>query len=268
MTPLTFASRHLHHDRPATLQFARWTARWTVLYALALGAAGLPVHAAPYEAKVHQPEAAPFQEKVFELETKWVRPPQGEPGGSVLLGRAEVAYGLTRHSEISVNLFASRQQGKLQANGGKIAHIQVFTEDEKATWRFGMKNEVVLVTGGGEPDEAFYEFTPIVQWQAGAWNLTVNPSLDLMLRGKREWVFAPTARLGLDLPDDRALSLEYYAEMGPVKRLLPAAQRPDIAYLSFESAAKGSSWSVGVGRGVRAVSDRWVLRVIAAFPFR
>jgi hypothetical protein len=225
------------------------------------------VHAASFEVKIHDELIAPHLETSFEAEVKLYKPPSSTPvSAPVLLSRFEVARGITTSSEISINAFTSQLDGKVQFNGGKIAHIYIPEHDEAGWFHYGVKNEINTLYGLNEPSTVFYELTPIMAFRSASWRLTFNPSLDFYLNGERKNTFAPATKLAYSLFGNQTLGLECYSEWGPLRHPVAFNQRPDSAYVVWDFSTHASSWSVGVGRGVNAVGDQWVVKIIGSVP--
>ncbi len=243
----------------------RKTCQWASISAMALLCTG--VEAAPFEVKIHDELIAPHLETTFEAEVKLYRPPVGSTlPSNVVQSRFEVAYGLSQGSEVSFNLFTSHFDEKTQVNGGKVAHIYIPEHDESGWFHYGVKNEVNSVNGLNEPHAVFYELTPIVGFHVDRWRLTLNPSLDFYFNGNRKTVFAPAGKLTYAVTEHHSVGVEYYSEMGPLHQPTPFAQRPDAAYLVWDTSTPQSNYSIGVGKGVNAVGDKWILKLIGSVP--
>ncbi len=234
---------------------------------LLLAWCALPVCAAPFEVKIHDELIAPHQEYSFEAEVKLYKPPLGGTiGSSVVQSRFELAKGISPTSEFSVNLFTSAFDNKTQINGGKVAHIYIPEHDENGWFHYGMKNEINSVYGLNEAHAVFFELTPILGFHFVQWRITLNPSVDMYLNGDRKTIFAPAGKVSRQLTGDYSLGVEYYSETGPIKHPTAFSERPDAAYLVLDTHSKTSTYSVGIGRGIHAVGDRWVVKLIGAIP--
>ena len=239
-----------------------------IFYAILICAVYAPtIDAAPFEVKIHDELIAPHQEYSFEAEIKLYKPPTaGAIGASVLQSRFEIAKGISTSSEVSVNLFTSAFNNQTQINGGKIAHIFIPEHDESGWFHYGIKNEINSIYGLNEAHAVFIEMTPILGFHIDSWRMTLNPSVDLYLNGDRKTIFAPAGKISRKLTGDYSLGLEYYSETGPIKHPTPFTQRPDAAYLVFDTHTTTSTYSVGIGKGIHAVGDRWVVKLIGSIP--
>ena len=227
----------------------------------------LRVCAAPFEVKIHDEQITPNQEYAFEAEIKLYKPPTGSSiGSSVIQSRFEIAKGMTANSELSINLYTSAFDHQTQINGGKIAHIYIPEHDEDGWFHYGMKNEINSVNGLNEAHTVFLELTPILAFHLANWRLTLNPSVDLYLNGDRKTIFAPAGKVTRKITNHHSLGLEYYSETGPIHHPTPYTQRPDVAYLVFDKYSKTSTYSLGLGKGIHAAGDRWVVKLISSIP--
>lgn len=225
----------------------------------------MAVHAAPFEVKIHDELIAPHLETTFEAEVKLFKPPSSAKfSAPVFLSRFEIAQGVTKSSEISINAFTSQFDGKTQFNGGKIAHIYIPEHDEEGWFHYGVKNEINSIHGLNEPHAVFYELTPIIAFRFAPWRLTLNPSLDFYLNGEKKSIFAPAAKLAYNLSDHQAVGVEYYSEFGPLRHPVALNQRPDVAYVVWDLNTHTWNYSFGLGRGVNTVGDPWVLKFIGS----
>ena len=129
-----------------------------------------------------------------------------------------------------------------------------------------MKNEINSVNGLNEAHAVFLELTPILAFHLANWRLTLNPSVDLYLNGDRKTIFAPAGKVTRKITNHDSLGLEYYSETGPIHHPTPYTQRPDVAYLVFDKYSKTSTYSLGLGKGIHAAGDRWVVKLISSIP--
>ena len=237
------------------------------LVAFLLTFCAFKLFAAPFEVKIHDELITGNQEYSFEAEIKLYKPPLGGAITSpIVQSRLELAKGITRNSEFSVNLFTSAFDNQTQINGGKVAHIYIPEHDENGWIHYGMKNEINSVSGLNEAHAVFLELTPIVAFHIDSWRITLNPSADVYLNGTRETIFAPAGKVSKKVASDYSLGVEYYSETGPIKHPKSFSERPDAAYLVLDQQAKTFTYSLGVGKGIHAVGDRWIIKWIGSIP--
>jgi hypothetical protein len=238
------------------------------LFILLAMLASLTVRAAPFEIKVHDELIAPYNEDAFEIESNLHRRAPTDPlQGTFFQTRLEYARGVTPLSEISINAFTSVYGGRLDLNGGKIAHMYIPTHDESGIFHYGVKNEVNYIRSVAGIDQALYEMTPILAFQVYRWRLTLNPSIDVYFFGNTDRVvLAPSAKLAYQIAAHTSIGMEYYSEVGSAHHPRPFAERPDVAYLTLDrTLQKKINVNLGIGEGLHSASDRWVAKLIVSF---
>jgi hypothetical protein len=224
--------------------------------------------AAPFEIKVHDELIADYQHSAYEVETNFFQPPVSQGiKSNVFQTRLEYGYGITERSELGANIYLSNYNGISYVNGGKVSHMFIPTHDEDSLWHYGVKNEINYIKDVGGLETTFYELTPILALQLKKWRFTINPSVDATLNKNSTITFSPSAKIAYNLTQTVDMGVEYYADNLPVKGLNSVTQQPNTAYLVMDAKYGKSSINLGVGKGVTAVSDNWVIKLIAAINF-
>jgi hypothetical protein len=224
--------------------------------------------AAPFEIKVHDELIADYQHSAYEIETNLFQAPASQGlKSNVFQTRLEYGYGITERSEIGVNLYLSNYNGISYVNGGKVSHMYIPTHDEEGLWHYGVKNEINYIKDIGNVETTFYELTPILALQLQDWRFTINPSVDVSLNKNSTVTFSPSAKIAYGLNNVVDIGIEYYADNLPIKGLYSVTQQPNTAYLVMDAKVDKSTFNFGVGKGVTAVSDNWVVKFIAALNF-
>jgi len=233
-----------------------------------LGIAHSLVLAAPFEIKVHDELIADYQHSAYEIETNLFQAPASQGlKTNVFQTRLEYGYGITEKSEIGANIYLSHYNGISYVNGGKISHMYIPTHDEEGLWHYGVKNEINYIKDVGGTDTNFYELTPILAVQLKDWRFTINPSVDITLNKNSSVTFSPSAKIAYNFTTAVDMGVEYYADNLPMKGLYSVTQQPNTAYLVMDTKYGKSTFNFGVGKGVTAVSDNWVVKFIAALNF-
>ena len=224
--------------------------------------------AAPFEIKVHDELIADYQHSAYEIETNLFQAPASQGlKSNVFQTRLEYGYGITERSDVGANIYLSNYNGVSYVNGGKISHMYIPTHDEEGLWHYGVKNEINYIKDVGGTETTFYELTPILALQIQDWRLTINPSVDVMLNKNSTVTFSPSAKIAYNLTPIIDMGVEYYADNLPIKGLYSVTQQPNTAYLVMDAKYGKSTFNFGVGKGVTAVSDNWVVKFIAALNF-
>ena len=97
--------------------------------------------------------------------------------------------------------------------------------------------------------------------------MTINPSVDVTLNKNSTVTFTPSAKIAYGLNSALDIGMEYYADNLPIKGLYSVTQQPNTAYLVMDAKYGKSTFNFGVGKGVTATSDNWVVKFIAALNF-
>jgi len=226
------------------------------------------VFAAPFEIKVHDELIAEYQESAFEVETNLFQAPASQGlKSNVFQTRLEYGYGITEKSELGANIYLSNYNGVSYVNGGKVSHMYVPTHDEEGLWHYGVKNEINYIKDVGGNETTYYELTPILALQLQDWRFTINPNVDVTLNKNSSATFSPSAKVAYELTHAVDVGMEYYGDNLPNKSLYNITQQPHTAYLVMDAKYGKSSFNFGIGKGVTANSDNWVIKLIASLSF-
>ena len=226
------------------------------------------VIAAPFEVKVHDELIAEYQESAYEAETKLFQAPASQGlKTNVLQTRLEYGYGIARNSEVGANIYLSNDNGVSYVNGGKVSHMYIPTHDEEGLWHYGVKNEINYIQDVGGNQTTYYELTPILALQLQNWRFTINPSVDVILNKNSSATFSPSAKAVYGITHRIDVGMEYYGDNLPNRSLYNITQQPHTAYLVIDSKYDKSAFNVGIGKGVTANSDNWVIKLIASLSF-
>jgi hypothetical protein len=224
--------------------------------------------AAPFEIKVHDELIADYQKSAYEIETNLFQAPASQGlKTNVFQTRLEYGYGITEKSEIGINAYLSNYNGVSYVNGGKISHMYIPTHDEEGLWHYGAKNEINYIKDVGGNETTYYELTPILALQLQDWRFTINPSVDVTLNKNSAVTFTPSAKVAYEITHTVDIGMEYYADNLPNKSLYNITQQPHTAYLVTDMKYGKSSFNFGVGKGITANSDNWVIKLIASLNF-
>ena len=225
-------------------------------------------YAAPFEIKVHDELIAEYGGSAFEIQTNlYQAPASSKLPSNIFQTRLEYGYGITKNSEIGVNVYLSNYDGNNYVNGGKISHMYIPTHDEAGILHYGIKNEINYIKDVDGTQTTFYELTPIIAAQLKDWRITFNPSIDATLERNSVVTFSPSAKIAYDVKPTLALGVEYYADNLPIRHVSTIVGQPNTAYLVFDIKHNKSSFNIGLGKGLNSDSDNWVLKFIASLNF-
>lgn len=222
-----------------------------------------------YEFEVYGTDIAPPRGAELELQTNFVpRGPlapsgEGKPSAHALRSSVELSYGLARWLEGAVYAVGYTHGGATAFVGNRVRLTAIAPEGWNLPVRLGLAQEVTHTRAGFAETPWAYELTPIVERSFGKLDAVLDPAIERGIGGSPEHhkiELEPRARLtwhvGED-EDDGALSLEYYAGIGPIGMPDPRAEQQHHVIASFETELS-PSWelSVGAGHGLTRASDR------------
>jgi hypothetical protein len=138
-----------------------------------------------------------------------------------------------------------------------------------SAFTYGLNLEVghgVRVLGSRNWDS---EVRPIFAYGRDRWFVAVNPILSWELTGDASWApsFEPCAKLRYAASPHVGLGFEYYAGLGRISELLPWKQQEHFLYLAGDLLDGPVELNVGVGRGLTAASDEWIVKAIVGKAF-
>ncbi len=225
-------------------------------------------HSAPFEIKVHEDLIADYNQSAFEVETNLYKTKfLPNISTAILQTRIEYGYGITKESELGVNVFLSNYNGNSYINGGKISYMYIPTHIEDGMWHYGLKNEVNFISDIGGTQTNFYELTPILSLHINNWKLTLNTSIDIALNNNHKITFSPSAKVAYKAIDSTYLGFEYYVDNLPLNHLRGINQQPNTGYFVIDTTYKKSQLAIGLGKGFATSTDNWVVKAIGAFSF-
>ena len=225
--------------------------------------------AAPYEITVLTDELTEPSDHAIELHLNLAKPaPRGEfTSGKVAQILIEYSFGLSKTTQLSVQLPVSRVAGRWNGNGirGELQYVVPHNDDEGGYW--GLRGEIGYDKPVGAASVVGLELLPIVGCRVGRWHFIANPSLNRAInRSNQRTQFDPAAKLAYRVADRHHLGVEYYIEGGPLRHVTPQQQRRELGYLVWDGVVGKTGFNVGVGRHMTSASDRWVVKLIVSIP--
>jgi hypothetical protein len=229
-----------------------------------------------YEIQVYPSDLVPSGHTMVELHSNFTVDGRSAEVDGLLPTRhalhetLEITHGFTPWFEVGFYVFTSARDGDGWSWVGD--HIRPrLSVPESWHWPVG----VSVSTEFGYQRQAFstdtwtWEIRPIVDRQLGRWYWSVNPALELAIRGEnaaRGWGFAPSALLSYDVTRQVTAALEYYGSLGPVSGFDPG---PEQEHQLFGAVDLNLSpkWEINlaVGRGFTASTDRLLIKTIFGY---
>jgi hypothetical protein len=189
------------------------------------------------------------------------------PPDRSLTGGTEWAYGAARWLELGVYapIYTLTRDGSWHGDGTEVRALFVSPDAAQRRFFYGLNVALDFNAAAWDAHREGLELRPILGWHAGAWRLTLNPTLDSAFDGPGAVEFSPAGRLDYTLSPVWQLGLEEYADdTGPISR--PAPMREQNQRLFAVADVKLGGWSIepGIGYGLTAASDRLTLKLIVA----
>jgi hypothetical protein len=232
--------------------------------------------AAPEEIQVYMNEMSQPGEFGLDVHTNYVV--SGAPGpeyaGAQLSRHAlrvtpEFSYGLTRSLELGAYILGSRDaDGHLDIGGEKL-RIKFIPTAPGSPLFYGANLELGRVGHRFDENPWNGELKGILGYKGARWTAALNANFDFKVSGQAS---APTtlelaSKLAYAVSDGTQVGIESYNGLGQVRRIDNPARQAHTTYAVIDTAVHGWDLNLGVGRGNKAASDRWVLKAIIGVPF-
>ncbi len=193
----------------------------------------------------------------------------GFPGGLVnnrnYNGVAEWAYGVTDWFEAGLYLplySVSKERGP-SINGGKIRLLFVRPHADDHRFFYGANFEFSYNSKHWDERRYTSEIRPIVGLHLKPVDFVFNPILDnSWYGGFKSLDFAPSTRLAYNLNDKWAVAAEEYADLGPLRDILPVNEQSHQMFAVFNHDAGGLSLEAGIGFGLTPASDKVTIKLM------
>ena len=111
------------------------------------------------------------------------------------------------------------------------------------------------------------EFRPILGVTIGRWQFLTNPIVGMGIGGHQKDSFLPANRIFYRVNDDLALGIETYSDMGSFGHFGKLSQQRHSVFLAADFTVLGLDMNLGVGHGVTAASEHWMVKGIVGVSF-
>jgi hypothetical protein len=211
----------------------------------------LEARAAPNEIKVFTDELAAYRGQTLETHVNKAR------GGPLRL-MPEWSYGIAPQWELSLQLPFAFERDRA-ANEGYRAELQyIAPHDEERGFYWGINAELAREARLDEPRFWNVELIPIIGWRNDRWHLVANPGFERPVSGPdRASSATPAAKLAYRAFGRNAYGIELYRDADGARSL----------YVAWDGKLGKSDINVGVGRGVGANAERWIVKSIFEVAF-
>jgi len=180
-----------------------------------------------------------------------------------LNGVPEWAYGATEWLELGLYLpvYTLTREGNAYIESTKLRTLFVVPHADTRHFFYGINFEYSRNARRWEPTRYSGEIRPIVGMRSGPVDLIVNPILDTDFNGLGRLDFAPETRLAYNLSPKWAVALEHYADLGPIRHLLPSYEQSQSIFAVVDYNGKPGV-EFGVGYGLNGATDKVVIKLM------
>jgi hypothetical protein len=239
-------------------------------------AAGAARAVDPFEIQVYEGDINDPLQPGLELHTNFVadgRSAPAFPGEAVpqhtLRTTLEPSLGLLKWWELGAYLQLASAPGRGEAHFGGFKLRSKFVVPRRATGRFTLGVNFEVGRGTAALGSAAWdsELRPIIAWERGRFFAAINPIIGWSWSDPGAPELEPCAKVRVDAGHHVGVGVEYYAGLGPVSK--PAAWRhqEQFVYLAGDLLDGPIELNAGVGRGLTAASDDWIVKAIVGKTF-
>jgi hypothetical protein len=195
--------------------------------------------------------------------------PGEQPPGKVYRLTPEFTYGWTPQLELGFYVLPTRSaQGDFHADGGKLRIKYIAPHNEDAGWFWGGNLEVGSTSRRVSETRWTAELKGILGYRQAPWTLAVNPNIDWSIsRGGGPAAADLDFKVSYDIGNKTGIGVESYNELGAAKHLSLSSDNGRILYAVVDKEFGKFDLNAGIGRGLTAASDRWVLKFIVGTTF-
>lgn len=186
---------------------------------------------------------------------------------------AEITHGLTPYWELAGYVVtAAYVPGRgPEFVGARIRPRFRIPETGRLPFKFSLSTELAFTRQEFEANNITLELRPILEKETGRWYFSLNPDVTKSFRGEAAHQgpeFEPGLKIAYHATKVVAAGIEYYAATGRITHFeaLRDQHHVLIATTDFDVSP---DWELnfGVGRGLTATSERWVVKGIAGYRF-
>jgi hypothetical protein len=193
------------------------------------------------------------------------------PGGLIsngsINGTPEFAYGVTDWWELGLYLPFAIQDQQFLSDSFKLRTLFVSPHADQRDFFYGINFEFSNTTPKFSQSRFGLEIRPIIGVRNADYEFIVNPIVDIAFGKYGEADFVPAARLARNLGHDLFVGLEYYADFGRIGDFARLADQQHTLFAVTDFKLGVFDVDFGVGYGLTAASDRWVVKTIWGYAF-
>ncbi|MFI5207840.1 MAG: hypothetical protein ACHQX4_07455 [Gemmatimonadales bacterium] len=231
-----------------------------------------------YEIQVYPSETVEKGMTMFEFHTNYtadgrttVSPDGMLPTNHAIHETLEITHGFTPWFEIGFYTFTSTREGTFSWVGNHIRPR--FSVPADWHWPVGvsLSQEIGYQRAEYSSDTWTWEIRPIVDKQIGRLYVSLNPTLELSLKGPSAGQspgFSPNAAVTFDVTRQVNLGIEYYGAYGPLGGFDAPAQREQQIFPAINlNLSPDWEFNAGVGFGLTGATDHLIFKTIVGRRF-
>jgi hypothetical protein len=195
------------------------------------------------------------------------------PGYHVLQLSPTFTWGLTRNTDVELQLFASAgPRGEYRMGGAKVElawiPVRPRDDDDDGYW-LGGATEIGRMPRTASSNDLDAEVKAIVGMRRAGWTIAVNPGVQVKLAGAGGGrpELSLKAAVAYRITHAVSMGLEHHAQLGAPRHLGPLNEHAQHTFAVLDVQAKKWQLNFGLGHGLNDVSERWVLKAVIGLPF-
>jgi hypothetical protein len=193
--------------------------------------------------------------------------PGGFASNHSLNGTPEFAYGVTDWWELGLYLPFAVQNNQFLSDAFKVRTLFVSPHADARSFFYGVNFELSNTTPPFSQSRFGLEIRPIIGIRNADYEFIVNPIVDASFGRYGEVDFAPAARLARKLDKDLFAGFEYYTDFGEFGHFGKLSDQQHTLFAVTDFKIGVIDVNFGVGYGLTAASDRWVVKGILGYAF-
>jgi hypothetical protein len=181
-----------------------------------------------------------------------------------LNGVTEWAYGVTDWYEtgLYLPLYSHDKNTGWGWDGFKLRQLFAVPHAAERTFFYGVNFEFSVNQQRWDDHHFSSEVRPIIGWHLKPWDIIINPIVDTAYDGLKNLEFVPAVRVAYNFKSEWALSVEEYADFGPVSGFLPAGEQSHKLFGVVNHTFGPVEIEAGVGVGLTDATDRVTMKLL------
>ena len=179
-------------------------------------------------------------------------------------GVTEWAYGVTPWFEagLYLPLYSYDKNNGGTYNGFKLRALFAVPHAADRKFFYGANFEFSVNQKNWDDNRFSSEVRPIIGWHLKPWDIIINPILDTAYDGLKNLDFAPAMRIAYNINDKLAVSVEEYADYGPLHALYGASEQAHMIYGVVNHTMKFLEFEAGIGVGLTSSTDKVTMKLL------